>query len=128
MPRPMREMSVAPTRMRSTGSATEAARRARQVGRVGPVAPTDPDAVGREGGPGSTAGVAPVWGRGAVSVGEVGLTPPFCQSSPGREIDVAFSYMLRYVLNETGVAAVRFGISPLSERGLSLRAIRDPSR
>ncbi|UOQ90371.1 helix-turn-helix domain-containing protein [Agromyces endophyticus] len=36
--------------------------------------------------------------------------------------------MLRYVLNETDVAAVRFGISPLSELGLSLRAIRDPSR
>lgn len=36
--------------------------------------------------------------------------------------------MLRYVLNETDVAAVRFGISPLCELGLSLRAIRDPSR
>ncbi|GAA1996399.1 ArsR/SmtB family transcription factor [Microbacterium ulmi] len=36
--------------------------------------------------------------------------------------------MLRYVLNEADVAAVRFGISPLCELGLSLRAIRDPSR
>lgn len=36
--------------------------------------------------------------------------------------------MLRYVLNESDVAAVRFGISPLCELGLSLRAIRDPSR
>lgn len=36
--------------------------------------------------------------------------------------------MLRYVLNENDVAAVRFGISPLSELGLSLRAVRDPSR
>ena len=36
--------------------------------------------------------------------------------------------MLRYVLNESDVATVRFGISPLCELGLSLRAIRDPSR
>ncbi|QAY72123.1 ArsR family transcriptional regulator [Agromyces protaetiae] len=36
--------------------------------------------------------------------------------------------MLRYVLNEADVAAVRFGISPLCELGLSLRGIRDPSR
>lgn len=36
--------------------------------------------------------------------------------------------MLRYVLNEGDVAAVRFGISPLCELGLSLRAIDDPSR
>ncbi|KRC59339.1 ArsR family transcriptional regulator [Agromyces sp. Root81] len=36
--------------------------------------------------------------------------------------------MLRYVLNEGDVAAVRFGISPLCELGLSLRAIGDPSR
>ncbi|MFE6964374.1 DUF5937 family protein [Agromyces sp. NPDC057679] len=36
--------------------------------------------------------------------------------------------MLSYVLNETDVAAVRFGISPLCELGLSLRAIRDPAR
>ena len=36
--------------------------------------------------------------------------------------------MLRYVLNEGDVASVRFGISPLGELGLSLRAIRDPSR
>ncbi|MFF2493702.1 DUF5937 family protein [Agromyces sp. NPDC058064] len=36
--------------------------------------------------------------------------------------------MLRYVLNESDVASVRFGISPLCELGLSLRAIRDPSR
>ncbi|MFE5672829.1 DUF5937 family protein [Agromyces sp. NPDC056523] len=36
--------------------------------------------------------------------------------------------MLRYVLEEQDVAAVRFGISPLCELGLSLRAIREPSR
>lgn len=36
--------------------------------------------------------------------------------------------MLRYVLSEGDVAAVRFGISPLCELGLSLRAIDDPSR
>lgn len=36
--------------------------------------------------------------------------------------------MLRYILNEADVAAVRFGISPMCELGLSLRAIRDPSR
>ncbi|HEY5935973.1 MAG TPA: DUF5937 family protein, partial [Kofleriaceae bacterium] len=32
------------------------------------------------------------------------------------------------MLNEADVASVRFGISPLCELGLSLRAIRDPSR
>ncbi|GAA1526691.1 DNA-binding transcriptional ArsR family regulator [Agromyces terreus] len=36
--------------------------------------------------------------------------------------------MLRYVLNESDVASVRFGISPLCELGLSLRAINDPAR
>lgn len=35
--------------------------------------------------------------------------------------------MLRYVLEEQDVAAVRFGISPLCELGLSLRAIREPA-
>lgn len=36
--------------------------------------------------------------------------------------------MLRYLLTEDDVGAVRFGISPLCELGLSIRAIRDPSR
>ena len=36
--------------------------------------------------------------------------------------------MLRYVLTEDDVGSVRFGISPLCELGLSLRAIRDPAR
>lgn len=36
--------------------------------------------------------------------------------------------MLRYQLTEDDVAAVRFGISPLCELGLSLRAIHDPAR
>ncbi|WP_022889219.1 ArsR/SmtB family transcription factor [Agromyces italicus] len=36
--------------------------------------------------------------------------------------------MLRYVLNEDDVGAVRFGISPLCELSLSLRAVREPSR
>ncbi|AWB94616.1 transcriptional regulator [Agromyces badenianii] len=36
--------------------------------------------------------------------------------------------MLRYVLTEGDVASVRFGISPLCELGLSLRAIDDPAR
>ena len=55
------------------------------------------------------------------------VTPPFCQRHPRDEIDVAFCFMLRYVVNDQDVAAVRFGISPLSELGLSLRAIREPS-
>ena len=36
--------------------------------------------------------------------------------------------MLRYSLTEDDVGSVRFGISPLCELGLSLRAIREPSR
>ena len=52
----------------------------------------------------------------------------FCQRHPAREIDVVYRYMLRYVLNEADVASVRFGISPMCELGLSLRAIRDPAR
>lgn len=52
----------------------------------------------------------------------------FCQRHPAREIDVGYRYMLRYVLNEADVASVRFGISPMCELGLSLRAIRDPAR
>ncbi|MFK4730664.1 DUF5937 family protein [Agromyces mediolanus] len=36
--------------------------------------------------------------------------------------------MLQYVLNESDVAAVRFGISPLCELGLSLRAASEPAR
>ncbi|MET4156857.1 DUF5937 family protein [Agromyces sp. PvR057] len=36
--------------------------------------------------------------------------------------------MLRYVLNEDDVGAVRFALSPLCELGLSLRAIREPAR
>ncbi|WP_353815843.1 ArsR/SmtB family transcription factor [Agromyces sp. SYSU T00266] len=36
--------------------------------------------------------------------------------------------MLRYVLDEQDVAAVRFGISPLCELGLSLRAVQAPER
>ncbi|QEO13992.1 helix-turn-helix transcriptional regulator [Agromyces intestinalis] len=36
--------------------------------------------------------------------------------------------MLRYLLTEDDLGAVRFGISPLCELGLSLRAILDPSR
>ncbi|WP_350347819.1 helix-turn-helix domain-containing protein [Agromyces sp. G08B096] len=36
--------------------------------------------------------------------------------------------MLQYLLTEDDVGAVRFGISPLTELGLSLRAIADPSR
>jgi DNA-binding transcriptional ArsR family regulator len=36
--------------------------------------------------------------------------------------------MLRYVLSHSDLGGVRFGLSPLSELGLSLRAIRDPAR
>jgi len=36
--------------------------------------------------------------------------------------------MLRYLLTEDDVGSVRFGISPLCELGLSIRAIADPSR
>ncbi|HZW42710.1 MAG TPA: DUF5937 family protein [Agromyces sp.] len=36
--------------------------------------------------------------------------------------------MLRYLLTEDDVGSVRFGISPLCELGLSLRAIREPAR
>ncbi|GAA3271049.1 ArsR family transcriptional regulator [Paenarthrobacter aurescens] len=36
--------------------------------------------------------------------------------------------MLRYELSEADLGGVRFGISPLCELGLSLRAIRDPSQ
>ncbi|MEJ3405546.1 helix-turn-helix domain-containing protein [Rathayibacter sp. YIM 133350] len=35
--------------------------------------------------------------------------------------------MLRYQLSESDVGGVRFGVSPLCELGLSLRAIREPS-
>lgn len=35
--------------------------------------------------------------------------------------------MLRYVLSETDLGGVRFGISPLCELGLSLRALREPA-
>ena len=59
---------------------------------------------------------------------EVGLTDPVLSDSVRDEIDVAYRFMLRYVLNEDDVGSVRFGISPLCELGLSLRAIRDPAR
>ena len=36
--------------------------------------------------------------------------------------------MLTYTLNEEDVGEVRFGISPLCEMGLSLRALKDPAR
>ena len=36
--------------------------------------------------------------------------------------------MLRYVLRGSDVGDVRFGLSPLCELGLSLRAVRDPAR
>ncbi len=36
--------------------------------------------------------------------------------------------MLRYLMTEDDIGAVRFGISPLCELGLSVRAFRDPSR
>ena len=36
--------------------------------------------------------------------------------------------MLKYLLTEDDVGSVRFGISPLCELGLSLRAIREPAR
>ncbi|GAA1635526.1 ArsR/SmtB family transcription factor [Georgenia ruanii] len=36
--------------------------------------------------------------------------------------------MLRYELTEADLAGIRFGLSPLGETGLSLRAMRDPSR
>ena len=36
--------------------------------------------------------------------------------------------MLRYVLSDSDLGGVRFGLSPLCELGLSLRAIRDPAR
>lgn len=36
--------------------------------------------------------------------------------------------MLRYVLSDADLGGVRFGISPLCELGLSLRAVREPSR
>jgi DNA-binding transcriptional ArsR family regulator len=36
--------------------------------------------------------------------------------------------MLRYLLTEDDIGSVRFGISPLCELGLSIRAIADPSR
>ncbi|YCK81970.1 DUF5937 family protein [Arthrobacter sp. D3-18] len=36
--------------------------------------------------------------------------------------------MLKYELSDADLGGVRFGISPLCELGLSLRAIRDPSR
>lgn len=36
--------------------------------------------------------------------------------------------MLRYELSDSDLAGVRFGISPLCELGLSLRAVREPSR
>lgn len=42
-------------------------------------------------------------------------------------IDVALCFMLKYELSDADLAGVRFGISPLCELGLSLRAIRDPS-
>ncbi|SEJ22399.1 Helix-turn-helix domain-containing protein [Arthrobacter sp. yr096] len=45
-----------------------------------------------------------------------------------RGIDVALCFMLRYELSDADLGGVRFGISPLCELGLSLRAIRDPSR
>jgi len=35
--------------------------------------------------------------------------------------------MLRYLLTEDDVGSVRFGISPLCELGLSLRAIKEPA-
>lgn len=36
--------------------------------------------------------------------------------------------MLRYRVSDADLSAVRFGLSPLNELGLSLRALRDPSR
>jgi DNA-binding transcriptional ArsR family regulator len=56
------------------------------------------------------------------------LTLQFSQSARRVEIDVALCFMLRYLLTEDDVGSVRFGISPLCELGLSLRAIREPAR
>lgn len=36
--------------------------------------------------------------------------------------------MLRYRVSDSGLSAIRFGLSPLNELGLSLRALRDPAR
>lgn len=36
--------------------------------------------------------------------------------------------MLRYRLSDADLSAIRFGLSPLNELGLSLRALRDPAR
>ena len=36
--------------------------------------------------------------------------------------------MLRYELNEVDVGDIKFGVSPLCEMGLSLRALKDPGR
>ena len=58
----------------------------------------------------------------------MGLTVQFWQSRRPGEIDVALCFMLRYLLTEDDVGSVRFGISPLCELGLSIRAIADPSR
>ncbi len=41
-------------------------------------------------------------------------------------MDVAYGLMIRYVLESADVSAVRFGISPLGEVGLGLRALRVP--
>lgn len=75
---------------------------------------------------GAKVGTAPVSGESCEGV--VRVTLRFSQDRGRRGIDVALCYMLRYLLTEDDVGAVRFGLSPLCELGLSLRAIADPSR
>lgn len=41
-------------------------------------------------------------------------------------MDVAYGFMLRYSFTSRDVATLRFGISPLTELGLGLRALRSP--
>jgi DNA-binding transcriptional ArsR family regulator len=52
----------------------------------------------------------------------------FCQIARPLNTDVGYCFMLTYTLTEEDLASVRFGISPLCEMGLSLRAIKDPAR
>jgi DNA-binding transcriptional ArsR family regulator len=43
-------------------------------------------------------------------------------------MDVAFCYMIEFVMSEADLVGVRFAISPLNELTLSLRVLRDPGR
>jgi len=69
-------------------------------------------------------GLMPVSGSEVGVIGTEHLSHD--RTDPG--INVAYGFMLHYELGDDGLSGIRFGISPLCEMGLSLRAVKEPSR